>query len=79
MPKTGTALFVLLVILASCSMPGTGVEGDEGSMAITVSDATDEDAASADRHDPRQRIDITGVGPGGKSFSQIDDELEPSS
>jgi hypothetical protein len=69
MPKTGTVLLAFFVILASCSMPQMGVDGDEGSMAITV------DGAPMRTLLPPidmtvSAYDISGVGPGGKTFSK---------
>ena len=69
MPKTRTVFFALLVILASCSMPGTGVEGDEGSIAITVSDAPVRTLLPPIDMNPVS-FDVSGVGPSGKTFSQ---------
>jgi hypothetical protein len=69
MPKTRTAILMLLVILASCSMPGIGVEGDEGSMAITVDGGPVRTLLPPIDMTP-VTYDITGAGPGGKSFSR---------
>jgi hypothetical protein len=69
MSRTGTLFFMFLVILASCSMLGTGVEGDEGSIAITVSDSMARTLLPPIDMTP-VTFDISGTGPGGKTFSQ---------
>ncbi|MCX7030188.1 MAG: hypothetical protein NTU62_08720 [Spirochaetes bacterium] len=60
---------MFLVILASCSMPGIGVEGDEGSMAITVDGGPMMTLLPPIDMTP-VTFSITGAGPEGRSFSQ---------
>ncbi len=66
MSSTRTALLVFSVILASCSMPGTGVEG---SMTIMINGGPMRTLLPPIDMAP-VTFDITGVGPGGKTFGQ---------
>ena len=69
MKTTRAALLLLLVVLASCSMPETGVDGDVGSMAITVDGAPVRTLLPPIDMTP-VTYDITGNGPGGRTFSR---------
>lgn len=69
MPSTRRTVFALVAILASCSMSGTGIDGDEGSIAITLRDATAKTLLPPIDMAPAS-FDILGTGPGGKSFSK---------
>lgn len=70
MPRTGRTAFALLAaLLASCSLSGTGVDGDEGSIAITLFDATAKTLLPPIDMSPAS-FDIAGTGPGGRTFSQ---------
>ena len=69
MSSARTVLLAFIVILAACSMPGIGVEGDEGSMAITVDGGPMRTLLPPISMTP-VTFDITGIGPGGKTFSQ---------
>lgn len=69
MPKIRIALSVLLAILASCAMPDTGIDSDVGSMAITVDGAPVRTLLPPIDMNP-VTYDITGEGPGGRTFSR---------
>jgi hypothetical protein len=66
---TNIVLLLLLAIIASCSLPGTGIEGDEGSIAIRVDGGPMRTLLPPIDMSPAS-FDITGTGPGGKTFSQ---------
>jgi len=73
MPKHHPVILLLIAILASCSMAGTAGDAEEGSLAITVRDG------SARTLLPPIDMSIavygiTGVGPGGRTFSRTSDD-----
>lgn len=69
MSSTRMALLVVSVILASCSMPGIGFEGDEGSMTIVINGGPMRTLLPPIDMNP-VTYDISGTGPDGKTFSQ---------
>lgn len=69
MQRTEKALLALVAILSSCSLAGTGIDGDEGSIAITLHEATAKTLLPPIDMVPAS-FDIIGTGPAGKSFSR---------